>query len=116
MLGTVDKIVNLVDDVDSFQIACDTTAQVTSNAGQMPTANQDHGSQVMASMGEKLKNFKSNDSNVIVNIAASMLGTVGNVFSAASGSVPIIQTNTSVNLLVSKILLDKNFINLVKVY
>ena len=102
MLGTVDKIVNLVDDSDSFLTACDTTAQVTSNADQMPTTNQDHGSQVMASMGEKLKNFKSNDSNVVVNIAASMLGTVGNVFSAASSSVPVIQTNTTVNLLVTR--------------
>lgn len=102
MLGTVDKIVGLVSDENSFLVACDTTSSVTSNADQMPTSNQESGGNVMASMGKNLKSFKSDNPDAVKNIAGSMLGTTGNVFGAASGTVPILSKNdTEIDLLVS---------------
>jgi len=102
MLGTVDKIVGLVSDQSSFLIACETTSSVTSNPDQMPTSNQESGSKVMESMGNNMKNFRSDDEEGIKNIAGSMLGTTGNVFLAASGSVPVVSKNSSdIDLLVS---------------
>ncbi len=111
MLGTVDKIIGLVSDQSSLLSACETTSSVTSNPGQMPLGNQESGSRVMESMGEKMKDFKSDDEEGIKNIAESMLGTTGNVFSAASGSVPVVSKNFSeIDLLVRELhLLFKNF-------
>ena len=94
MLGTVDKIVGLVSDKDSFLVACHTTSSVTSNTDQMPTENQDQGANVMNSMGKNMKTLKS-DEESIKNIAGSMLGTTGNVFLAASDSVPTVDRNSS---------------------
>jgi hypothetical protein len=95
MLGTIGKIVGLVDDQDSFVSACDTTSQVTSNINQMPTENQEFGSKVMASMGDKMKDFKTNNTEIVINIAGSMLDTVSNVLVAATGSLPVANTTNS---------------------
>jgi hypothetical protein len=109
MLGTVDKIVGLVSDQSSFLIACETTSSVTSNPDQMPTSNQESGSKVMESMGNNMKNFRSDDEEGIKNIAGSMLGTTGNVFMAASGSVPVVSKNSSdIDLLVSDLFIFFN--------
>lgn len=94
MLGTVDKIIGLVSDTNSLQTAIDTTGSVTSNPDQMPTDNQDQGANVMASMGSSMKTLKAS-SEKVNNIAESMLGTTGNVFLAASGTVPVISKNDS---------------------
>lgn len=100
MLGTVDKIIGLVSDTASLQTAIDTTGSVTSNADQMPTENQDQGANVMASMGSSMKTLKAS-SEAVNNIAGSMLGTTGNVFLAASGTVPVISKNdTDIDLFV----------------
>jgi hypothetical protein len=112
MLGTVDKIVGLVSDQSSFLIACETTSSVTSNPDQMPTSNQESGSKVMESMGNNMKNFRSDDEEGIKNIAGSMLGTTGNVFMAASGSVPVVSKNSSdIDLLVSDLFIFLNLIS-----
>ena len=111
MLGTVDKIVGLVSDTNSLKTASDTTGSVTSNPDQMPTDNQDQGSVVMESMGNSMKNLKS-DPDTINGLAGSMLGTTGNVFTAACGTVPKVQKNTSIDLFVSYQLIKKtDFVN-----
>ena len=103
MLGTVDKIVNAVDDPDSFLSAADMTASVTSNADQMPAANQESGANVMASMGAKLLSVGPEGAAMIGNVAESMLGTVGNVFGAACGSTPTVELDLSaIDLLETK--------------
>ncbi len=40
MLGTMDKIVDAVDDPNSMMLAASATDSVTSNSDQMPTSNQ----------------------------------------------------------------------------
>lgn len=103
MLGTVDKIVNAVDDPDSFLTAADMTASVTSNSDQMPAANQESGSNVMQSMGAKLLTLGPEGAHMIGAVAESMLGTVGNVFGAACGSTPTVEIDLSqINLLETK--------------
>jgi len=103
MLGTVDKIVNAVDDPDSFLTAADMTASVTSNADQMPAANQESGANVMASMGAKLLTVGPESAGMIGTVAESMLGTVGNVFGAACGSTPTVELDLStIDLLEAK--------------
>ena len=92
MLGTVDKIIGLVSDPNSLKTAIDTTDSVTSNPDQMPTDNQAQGANVMESMGNCMKTIKASPEE-INNIAGSMLGTTGNVFLAASGTVPVISKN-----------------------
>ena len=94
MLGTVDKIIGLVSDPNSLKTAIDTTDSVTSNPDQMPTDNQAQGANVMESMGNCMKTIKASPEE-INNIAGSMLGTTGNVFLAASGTVPVISKNDS---------------------
>ena len=98
MLGTVGKIVNLISDPQSMLSAADTTAQVTSNSKQMPTENQEKGSDVLQSMGQKMKNMQNENPQMLVDVTSSMLGTVGNVFSAACGSVPIVERNLNITL------------------
>jgi hypothetical protein len=103
MLGTVDKIVNAVDDPDSFLTAADMTASVTSNGDQMPAANQESGSNVMASMGSKLLSVGPEGAHMIGGVAESMLGTVGNVFGAACDGTPTVELDLSnINLLESE--------------
>jgi len=103
MLGTVDKIVNAVDDPDSFLSAADMTASVTSNGAQMPAGNQESGSNVMASMGAKLLQVGPEGAAMIGNVAESMLGTVGNVFGAACDGTPTVELDLSnINLLESE--------------
>jgi len=66
----------------------------------------------MESMGNNMKNFRSDDEEGIKNIAGSMLGTTGNVFMAASGSVPVVSKNSSdIDLLVSDLFIFLNLIS-----
>ena len=100
MLGTVDKIVNAVDDPDSFLTAADMTGSVTSNPNQMPAGNQESGANVMSSMGDKLLSVGPEGAAMIGNVADSMLGTVGNVFGAAVSGTPTVEMDLSaINLL-----------------
>ena len=58
VLGTMDKIVDGVDDIESVSAAAGATASVASNPDQMPADNQDKGSFVLEKM-DMNQDFKS---------------------------------------------------------
>ena len=102
VLGTMDKIVDGVDDIHSVEAAASATSSVTSNPDQMPTGNQDRGSLVLEKMGEKAKNFSSMDPADVTKLAGSVLNAGGNVYQAASKTVPVNEKNRTMDLVSNK--------------
>ena len=73
-MNTLNTIVDGVDDPKSLAVAANATASVASNSAQMPLENQEMGSRAIEMMGEKAKNLNAENSDVIVELATSMLG------------------------------------------
>ena len=98
VLGTMDKIVDGVDDINSVAAAAGATASVSSNSDQMPADNQDKGSIVLEKMGEKAKSFSSMDPSDVNKLAGNVLDAGGNLIGAASKTVPVNVKNRTMDL------------------
>ena len=98
MLNTVDTIVDRIDDPKSVMMVVDATGSVSSNPNQMPTSNQEKGSYIFEKVGEKAKNFSSEDGAMVVDLTASILGAGSNLFDAAVGTLPVMDTLNRSNM------------------
>lgn len=98
MLNTVDTIVDRVDDPKSVMMVVDATGSVSSNPDQMPTSNQEKGSFIFEKVGEKAKNFSSEDGGMVVDLTASILGAGSNLFDAAVNTLPVMDTMNRSNM------------------
>ena len=101
VLGTMDKIVDGVDDIESVSAAAGATASVASNPDQMPADNQDKGSFVLEKMGEKAKSFGSMNPADVSKLAGNVLDAGGNLFGAASKTVPVNEKNRTMDLVMN---------------
>ena len=112
VLGTMDKIVDGVDDIESVSVAAGATANVAANPDQMPLKNQAKGSFLLEKMGEKAKSFGSMDPNDVSKLAENVLDAGGNLFGAASKSVPVNEKNRTMDLVmkINIFILNKIFI------
>jgi hypothetical protein len=113
VLNTVGTIVERLSDPSSILKAANATASISSNTDQMPTSNQASGSLAMQMMGERAKTFVDAESDVVLDLASTMLGAGSNMLGAACSTVPIVdEDKTDPQLLVSDTLLfiiDKFF-------
>ncbi len=100
-MNTLNTIVDGVNDPKSIIAAAGATASVASNSAQMPLSNQMMGCNAIEMMGEKAKQFVSEDTGVIVELASSMLGAGANMFNAAYQNVPkVVENRTDISVLV----------------
>jgi hypothetical protein len=87
---------------ESIINAANATASITPNKGQMPTGNQESGSQAIQMMGDRAKGFSNNTEHVVVvDLATVMVNAGANMLEAACFTVPdTYEDNTDPNLLV----------------